>query len=161
MSCRLRIHRNGDDLAASCRWYPVRVSTPERGRREVEHTADWELEVWGPDLAALVEEAALGMYELMGLEISDESRRYHRLEIRADDPEQLLVSFLEELLFLADTDDLAFDGFLLDIVGTQMIAHLEGGFIISRRKEIKAVTYHRLDVKQSGSGLRTNVIFDV
>jgi len=161
MPCRPRIHRDAVDLTTAGGWYPVGVNTPERGRREVEHTADWELEVWGPDLAALVEEAALGMYELMGVEISDESRRHHRLEIRADDPEQLVVSFLDELLFLADSEDLAFDGFLLDIDGTQLVAHLEGGFIISRRKEIKAVTYHRLDVADSGSGLRTNVIFDV
>jgi SHS2 domain-containing protein len=101
------------------------------------------------------------MYELMAVEVSDESRRHHRLEIKADDREQLLVSFLEELLFLADTEEIGFDGFLLDVDGTELLAHLEGGFIITRRREIKAVTFHSLSIGGSGSGLRTNVVFDV
>ena len=38
----------------------------------MEHTADWELEVWAEDLSGLLEEAAGGMYELMGVEVSEE-----------------------------------------------------------------------------------------
>jgi SHS2 domain-containing protein len=37
------------------------------GYREREHTADWELEVWAPDLPRLLEQAARGMYRLAGL----------------------------------------------------------------------------------------------
>jgi SHS2 domain-containing protein len=127
----------------------------------VEHTADWELEVWAPDLAGLMEEAASGMYELMGVEVSGESRRHHQLEIGADDREQLLVSFLEELLFLADSEEVAFDGYLLSLVGTNLLARLEGGLILARNKEIKAVTYHRLAIKESRRGLKTRIVFDV
>jgi len=137
------------------------VSNPVRGSREVEHAADRELLVWGPDLTALLEEAALGMYGLMGVEVSEEFRRHRRLEITADDREQLVASFLEELLFLAETDELAFDGFLLDVQGTRLLAHLEGGFIVGRRKEIKAVTYHRLELRDTPHGVETSIIFDV
>ena len=137
------------------------MSNPVRGFREVEHTADRELVVWGPDLAALLEEAARGMYGLMGVEVSEEARRHHRLEIAADDREQLVASFLEELLFLADTQELAFDGFLLEVEGTRLFAHLEGGFITSCRKEVKAVTYHRLEVRDTPHGIETAIIFDV
>lgn len=137
------------------------MDLPDQGRREVEHTADWELEVWGPDMAALLEEAARGMYELMAVDVSDDSRRHHQIEMRADDREQLLVSFLDELLFLADSEELAFDGFLLEVDGTQLLAHLEGGFIVARGKEIKAVTFHSLEIGTSREGLRTNVVFDV
>ena len=148
-------------MESGFRWYPFRVIPPKQGHREVEHTADLEIEVWGPDMAALLEEAARGMYELMAVEVSDESRRHHRLEITADDREQLMVSFLEELLFLADTEELGFDGFLLKVDGTELLAHLEGGFIVTRQREIKAVTFHSLSIGGSGSGLRTNVVFDV
>ncbi len=91
------------------------MSHQPAGHRELEHTADWELEVWGPDMAALIGEAARGMYGLMGVEISDDARCHRRLELLADDREQLLVSFLGDLLFLAETENLAFDGFLLQI----------------------------------------------
>jgi len=127
----------------------------------VEHTADLGLEVWAPDLAGLMEEAARGMFELMGVVVSEESRCHRQLEIGADDREQLLVSFLEELLFIADSEELAFDGFLLNLVDTNLQARLEGGFIVDRSKEIKAVTYHYLEISETNRGLETSIIFDV
>ena len=127
----------------------------------MEHTADLGLEVWAPDLAGLMEEAARGMFELMGVVVSEESRCHRQLEIGADDREQLLVSFLEELLFIADSEELAFDGFLLNLVDTNLQARLEGGFIVDRSKEIKAVTYHYLEISETNRGLETSIIFDV
>jgi len=141
--------------------YSRQVKSPKQGHREVEHTADWGLEVWAPDLPALIEEAARGMFELMGVEVSEESRSHRQLEISADDREQLLVSFLEELLFIAESEDLAFDGFMLNLVETNLLARLEGGFIVSRTKEIKAVTYHYLEISETKRGLETSIIFDV
>ena len=137
------------------------VRSPKKGHREVEHTADWGLEVWAPDLADLIEEAARGMYELMQVEVSEEVRLHRQLELGADDREQLLVSFLEELLYIADSEDAAFDGFLLQLVDNNLLARLEGGSIVSRSKEIKAVTYHRLAIKKTRRGLKTRIIFDV
>ncbi len=133
----------------------------DRGHREVEHTADWELEVWAPDLPGLMEEAARGMYGLMGVEVSDESRCHRQLELASNDREQLLVSFLEELLFIVDSEEVAFDGFLLKAQDTNLLARLEGGGILSRTKEIKAVTYHCLEIEESKRGLATRIIFDV
>ena len=137
------------------------MNNPPPGHREIEHTADWELEVWAPDLPALMEEAARGMYELMGVEVSEESRCHRQIELLADDREQLLVSFLGELLFLVEDEDLAFDGFLLKVDDTSLLARLEGGSIVSRSKEIKAVTYHRLEISETKRGLETSIIFDV
>ncbi len=137
------------------------MKSPPPGHREIEHTADWELEVWAPDLPALMEEAARGMYELMGVEVSEESRCHRQIELLADDREELLVSFLGELLFLVEDEDLAFDGFLLTVDDTSLVARLEGGSIVSRSKEIKAVTYHRLEISETKRGLETSIIFDV
>ena len=137
------------------------MKSPERGHREVEHTADWGLEVWAPDLPGLMEEAARGMFGLMGVVVSEDSRCHRQLEIEGDDREQLLVSFLEELLFIADAEKLAFDGFLLSLVGTNLLARLEGGLIVARSKEIKAVTYHYLEISESRRGLETRIVFDV
>ena len=112
-------------------------------------------------METLLEEAARGMYELMGVEISEESRRHREFEVIADDREQLLISFLEELLFRGEAEDLAFDGFLLKVDGTHLHARLEGGFVIVRTKEIKAVTYHRLEIRETSLGFETRVVFDV
>lgn len=135
--------------------------SPNRGHREVEHTADWGLEVWAPDLAGLLEEAARGMFELMGVVVSEEDRCHRELEITADDGEQLLVSFLEELLFLTESENIAVDAFLLKLVGDSVLARLEGGTIVSLEKEIKAVTFHNLEIVETERGLETRIIFDV
>jgi SHS2 domain-containing protein len=137
------------------------VNTSRRGHREVEHTADWELEIWAEDLSGLLAEAARGMYELMGVEVSAEDRCHRRLELAAEDHEGLLVAFLGELLYLLDSEDLAFDGFLVTVNGDRLDARLEGGVVTARGKEIKAVTFHRLTVRDTGYGFETRVVFDV
>ena len=101
------------------------------------------------------------MFELMGVVVSADDRCHRQFELTADDDEQLLVSFLEELLFIAESENLAFDGFLLSPVGTNLLARLEGGSIVSRDKEIKAVTFHKLEILETERGLRTRIIFDV
>ena len=63
------------------------------GFQEVEHTADWELHVWAPDLGALLEQAARGMYQLSGTRLAGAPRVRRNLEIQAVDAESLLVRF--------------------------------------------------------------------
>jgi SHS2 domain-containing protein len=137
------------------------VDFHKQGHREVEHTADWELEVWAEDLGGLLAEAARGMYALMGVETSQDDRRHVRLELAADDPEGLLVSFLNELLYLLDSKNLAFDGFLVTVVDGRLDGRLEGGPVTVRGKEIKAVTFHQMAVRTTGGGLETRIVFDV
>ena len=50
------------------------------GFREREHTADWELEVWAPDLPGLLVQAARGMYWLMGARLQEGVRLQRTLE---------------------------------------------------------------------------------
>jgi SHS2 domain-containing protein len=131
------------------------------GYREIEHTADWMLEVWAPDLPALLEQAARGMYALSGVKLALGDRRNITLELDFLDPESLLVRFLGELLYYADQESLGFDGFQIQVEGTHMDALLSGSTIISRDKEIKAVTYHYLEIRSTDQGLEARVVFDV
>jgi hypothetical protein len=54
------------------------------GFREIEHTADWELEVWAPDLPALLEQAGRGMYALAGVRLALEGRASANLRCAFD-----------------------------------------------------------------------------
>ncbi len=131
------------------------------GFRELEHTADWELEVWAPDLVTLLEQAARGMYTLSGIRLGPGPRQPRTLAVQAHDPESLLVSFLSELLFLGEQEGLGFDSFDLQLEGDRLQARLAGAPIVSTDKEIKAVTYHQLQVRETQEGLRVNIVFDV
>ena len=135
------------------------------GFREIAHTADWQLEVWAPDLVSLLEQAARGMYVLSGAKLKAGSRQPRRLVLRAGDPEGLLVSFLSELLYLGEHEGLGSDGYQLDIhqeAGEWMLrAVLDSARILALDKEIKAVTYHNLTICRTEEGYQVNVVFDV
>jgi SHS2 domain-containing protein len=132
------------------------------GFREHEHTADWELEVWAPDLPSLLEEAARGMYSLAGVHLHSKPRVTRELMLRSGDPERLLVNFLSELLYLAEQDGLGFDTFRLELCADVLQARLEGASIAGYQKEIKAVTYHNLQIQRTSTGgVSVFIVFDV
>jgi SHS2 domain-containing protein len=131
------------------------------GYQEIEHTADWALRVWAPDLAGLLEQAARGMYELSGTRISGSGREKRSLKIESTDAEGLLVNFLSELLHFLDQENIAFDEFDLVVSETEANVNLAGALVIERKKEIKAVTYHNLLIEKKSQGLEAQIVFDV
>lgn len=137
------------------------MNQPPAGYREIEHTADWQLEVWAPDLPLLFEQAALGMYELSGTGLESQPHVSEELWLEAPDEEGLLVEFLTELLFLGESQSLAFDDFTIQIESHKLYARLSGAPIKSQSKEIKAVTYHNLEIKEGPRGLEVSIVFDV
>ena len=133
----------------------------EAGFQEIEHTADWELEVWAPDLPALLEQAAMGMYSLAGVRLRAGRRVDRSFSLPMEDAESLLVRFLGELLYLAEQEALAFDRFDLRLEAGWLQAWLSGAEIEAVPKEIKAVTYHNLAIQRTKKGLRVHIVFDV
>ena len=137
---------------------------PQFGFREQAHTADWELEVWAPDLPTLLEQSARGMYSLSGVRLAGEPRHQHSLILSAKDPESLLVQFLSNLLWIEENKHMGFDQFDIKISrdsAYNLLAQLSGSVIIGIDKEIKAVTYHNIAVQSTIQGLRVNIVFDV
>ena len=132
------------------------------GFREHAHTADWELEAWAPDLPSLLEQAARGMYALSGMQLQTSLPQTHTITLQADDAESLLVRFLSELLWLEEEQGLGFDRFSITIDDQlNLQAELNGFAIANLDREIKAVTYHNLQVENTSQGLRVNIVFDV
>jgi SHS2 domain-containing protein len=131
------------------------------GYEEKEHTADWELHVWGENLSTLLTQAATGMNALAGIRLDNSRRASRSLSLNFSDAEELLVSFLSEVLFIAEMEGMGFDEFELSFSDGQMTARLSGAPIISFNKEIKAVTYHNLRIETSPQGLEAYIVFDV
>ena len=131
------------------------------GFNEVEHTADWELQVWAPTMEQLLESAARGMNALAGVRLCQSPRIERKFSIDTADPETRLVSFLSELLYFGEMEGLGFDNFQLTIHGDILKADVSGASIASIDKEIKAVTYHALEISKSPRGLDVKIVFDV
>jgi len=131
------------------------------GFREIEHTADWELQVWGPDIISLLDTAARGMYVLAHTQLASNPRFVRDFEIPFIDQESLLVDFLSELLFLGEDEEIAFDSFKLKLCTDNLKVQASGAPIQNQAKEIKAVTYHDMQIRETERGLVVNIVFDV
>ena len=137
------------------------MDNPSAGFCEIEHTADWELEVWAPDLMSLLEQAARGMYTLSHTLLTAGPRLTRHFTIPFTDRESLLVDFLSELLFFGEDEEIAIDEYQFDFDGTSLQVRAEGAPIAEQSKEIKAVTYHKMEIRATGRGLEVNIVFDV
>jgi SHS2 domain-containing protein len=138
----------------------------EAGFREIEHTADVELEVWGEDIFSLFVEAARGMYYLSQIERKGDGDtqgiQSWSFSVKGTDLESLLVAFLSELLFYLETEGLAFDVFNLQFLEDYHLqAQLEGSVVESRNREIKAITFHNLNIEETESGWQVRIVFDI
>ena len=87
----------------------------------------------------------------------------------ADKIEKLLFDFLEELVYLKDAEQLLFSKFEIKIKDEKQLKQLTAaayGEKINPKKhelivDIKAVTYHKFEVKKTESGWKAIVIVDV
>jgi SHS2 domain-containing protein len=131
--------------------------------QELDHTADLALLVRGADLEALLRHAALGMYHLMGADIPPAGPGIRqRVVLSAMDAEDLLVDWLGELAFWAESRQLIFRAFTFhDLSPGHLTATLQGGRVGHLEKHIKAVTFHNLRIVDTPQGLETTIVFDV
>ncbi len=123
--------------------------------------ADWALDVWAADLVSLLQVAAQGMYALMGVAVAAQPRSNYEIELAYGDSENLLVSFLSELLYITGRDNVAFDRVNVQLTDSKLTAQVSALPIDSQAKEIKAVTYHNLSIRKTKRGLETTIVFDV
>lgn len=130
---------------------------------EVEHTADRALRIYGRDLADLFGNAAAGMNSLMlagGSRVSGSVTKH--LELEAVDAEGLLVAWLSELAFWAETESLIFSRFdFIELSPARLKAVARGSPVQALDKHVKAVTFHNLAIDRHPEGLVVTVVFDV
>jgi len=133
----------------------------------IDHTADIGLEASGESIEEAFENTAFGMFDILSDGSGIDLARSLDVMVEADDIEELLVNFLTELLYLYDVEGLLFCDFSVRIMessGTWELKGVAGGETFDREKhnyplEIKAVTYHMLEVKRDPPFIR--VIFDL
>jgi len=132
----------------------------------INHTADLGIRVRGNSLRQLFERAAWAMFdilvELKGVKLKETVE----IEIKGEHLEELLADWLRELLYKFNGEEYLFKKFEVEELNKQGLkAKVKGEKLdLSRHQlktEIKAVTYHGLEVKKKGNIWETQVIFDV
>jgi len=135
----------------------------------LEHTADIGIAAYGKNKREVFINAAKGMFEIIAGENKNlKDNFYDKIKLEADNLEGLLFAWLNELLYIGETRLVILNKFQIkELSDYQIKAEVEGMKInqlgCKIEKEIKAVTYHRLEIKKDkGSGLwRAQVIFDI
>lgn len=130
---------------------------------EVEHTADCALTIYGADWQELLLNAAGGMNSLLNpANKISHAQAEKSVRLKAIDAESLLVEWLSELAYWAETEMLVFHKFdLLNVSTTHIEAIIHGSRAAQLERHIKAVTYHNLEIIQTDGGLTATVVFDV
>ncbi|MDP3804204.1 MAG: archease [Candidatus Omnitrophota bacterium] len=130
------------------------------------HTADIGVRVYGKDLEELFENAAFAMFDILADLEGLKGEIIKDFEIKASDKEELLVDWLDQLLFNFYTNKVIFYKFdVSEISETGLKAKAFGRPIAVNRNrlktEIKAATYSDLEIKKTDIGYRVEIIFDV
>lgn len=131
--------------------------------RLLEHTADAMVEAYGQTLGERFASAAYALFDQVTDVTKVSPKGEVRIELKADGREQLLVDFLQELLFMHDTEGLVFGEFEVETDGRALVAVARGEAFDEqrhpKRSVVKGITYHGL-VFDDARGTVT-VLFDV
>lgn len=131
-----------------------------------EHTADIGLIARGRTLAEVFEHAADGLVELTVDPTGLREDIRTRVAVSAADQEALLVAWLNELLYLLDTQRfLPRRSRITELRNTHLTADLVGDTVDPERhavrRMVKAATYHGLSLRQCNGLWEARMILDL
>ncbi len=136
----------------------------------VEHPSDVGFRAYGRDLAEAFENAALALFEVMVDTRKVEPRDEVAIELNAEDEKALLYDWLERFLYLHDARGLVMSKFKVE-----EIKRSNGSFELrarawgerfdpkrhDARTEVKAVTYHMMEIKRGRGRCSVQAVVDI
>ena len=136
------------------------------GYESLDHTADLALRVWAPTTRELIEQATAGFIGTMVDPDTVEPAREIAVKATGAGPEELLVGWLNEILFAFDAEGMAPSHATVDAVTDGEVRGRLFGQDFDPlhndvRNVVKAVTFHDLAVKRMGDLLEVTIVFDV
>jgi len=139
----------------------------------MDHTADEGIRAWGKNGKEMFEEAAKGMFSILVDPATIEPTEKRQMEIQSETVDELLLSWLKEILYVFYTESMVFSEFQIEKDNLSK-GNAETYFIrvsmageklnTSRHgicKEIKSVTRHGFYVKKGNPWWEANILFDV
>jgi SHS2 domain-containing protein len=142
------------------------VGTVEKSFEVIDHTADIGIVAHGGDIKQVFANAALGLFNLMA-DLDDFKEDLQReLELSAEDVEILLVEWLNELIYIFDVEHIIFKRFEIEeLTSARIRARCFGQKMKpgqhKLKREVKAATYHMLQISKEDGSYRVQVIFDI
>jgi SHS2 domain-containing protein len=133
-----------------------------------EHTADAKFQAYGKRMEEAFSNAALAMFSILTDTNKIKKKIKKGIEARGHDIKSLLYNYLEELLFLIDTEN-----FLLNHIEQLKIHKKEKKYFIEAiavgdkaenyetTGDIKAITYNEMEIKEEKNKVMVQVVLDL
>lgn len=131
----------------------------------LEHTADAKFQAFGKTMEEAFANAALAMFSVMINPTDVKPKIEREVSVDGRDEKALLYNWLEELLYLLDTE-----GFLLSrvkkiAIKKNMIEAVVSGDLVSNGYEthgdVKAATYNEMEIKKEKDKYTVQVVVDI
>ena len=134
--------------------------------KQIPHTADLAEEIYGETLPGLYENAAFAMFDMMADMEGVGPEESMEVSVEAIDKESLLISWLNEILYISYIKRMLFIEFnVTSLEENKLTATIKGQKIPDGanpiKDEIKAATHHDLEIKEADSAYEVTVVFDV
>ncbi|MBM3897572.1 MAG: archease [Thaumarchaeota archaeon] len=132
--------------------------------------ADTAFEAEGKTLEELFSSAALATTNVMVRNLqSIETKVEREVAIEAEDIEQLLYRFLQEIIYYKDAHLLLFGRYDVKVLSLKSQYKVKARFYgekLDMKKhdlivDVKAVTMHKFEVKQTAKGWKATVVLDI
>lgn len=129
---------------------------------EIDHTADLAIQVKARTFLALIQQAVQGMLHLMGIEDKPLGREIScTVSFSYTCLEDILVQAMNEILYELEASNLLYIPAELTFCETQARIFYIGVPCVKSYHEIKAVTYHQMEIVQDETGFQSIIVFDV
>ena len=136
------------------------------GYKFLDHTGDIGMIVWADDLKTLYAQAATALFDIITDIDRVEQTEERQITVDGAGNEELLVAWLNELLYLHEVERLLFHDFTIATLGEKFLrgtvrgeAFRDDYHII--KTTIKAATYHQLQVRNENGRWWAKVILDL
>ncbi len=134
--------------------------------RFIDHTGDVGVVVEGGTLEELFQHAAESFFYVITEPENIEGVASRKVSLHAAGQEELLVDWLNEFLYLFDTQGLLFGRFDIERLDEHRLEAIVWGEEYDKKKHpikttIKAVTFHQLRIEKKNGGWRAQIIFDL
>ena len=145
-----------------------------RGYQYLDHTADILVHAWAPSFSEAFEEAAKAMFDAMTVIAKIRPHTSKQLQVTGHDQSELLYNWLEELLYIFETQQYLFCDFSVSITPPNEKAEYSQWVLDAEvhgeefdkvrhlsKVGIKAVTYSHLQIKSSPTQTSLHFLLDI
>ncbi len=133
--------------------------------KEIDHSGDIGIEVWGKDMGEVLQNATMGLFALLCRnQVREVVER--KVDVSSSSAEDLLVDWLAEVISTAGAYGELYGGVEIGRVGEWRAAGVLRGEKVDAKRhdlrfDVKAATYHGLAVEKRGGRYYGRVIFDL